>query len=138
MNRHVGEIFYLCRGGGGPDPSWHKYGSGMSKLNSISDFVSCGKYLLSEGFVHERRLGAVGVSAGSLLVAAAINMYPELFQAAILKVSANLGCFSVLSYSEVDSLNWIHNAYYGLIYSPNICIFFSGIGNKNSKYLGWG
>lgn len=62
----------------------------MSKLNSVSDFISCGKYLVSEGYVHQNRLGAVGVSAGSLLVAAAINMHPKLFQAAILKVSTNL------------------------------------------------
>ncbi|KAM7487538.1 hypothetical protein LguiB_025022 [Lonicera macranthoides] len=78
--------FADVRGGGGVDPSWHKTGSGLHKLNSIKDFVSCGEYLINEGYVHKYRLGALGHSAGGLLVGAAINMYPELFRAAILKV----------------------------------------------------
>ncbi|PSR88196.1 Protease [Actinidia chinensis var. chinensis] len=78
--------FADVRGGAGFDPSWHKSGTGLHKLNSIHDFVSCGKYLVNKGYVHTYKLGAVGDSAGSLLVGAAINMYPELFRAAILKV----------------------------------------------------
>ncbi|KAL8249695.1 hypothetical protein R6Q59_006563 [Mikania micrantha] len=78
--------FADVRGGGGGDPSWHKNGSGLHKLNSINDFVSCGDYLIKEGYVHKDQLGAIGHSAGGLLVAAAINMHPELFRAAILKV----------------------------------------------------
>ncbi|KAJ9563364.1 hypothetical protein OSB04_008524 [Centaurea solstitialis] len=78
--------FADVRGGGGDDPSWHECGSGLNKLNSIYDFVSCGDYLIKEGFVHKHQLAAVGHSAGGLLVAAAINMRPELFRAAILKV----------------------------------------------------
>lgn len=82
-------MFYLCRGGGG-DPSWHKDGSGLNKLNSINDFISCGDYLTKEGYVCKGQLAAVGHSAGGLLVAAAINRRPELFRAAILKVMIHL------------------------------------------------
>ncbi|XP_076953603.1 uncharacterized protein LOC143627727 [Bidens hawaiensis] len=78
--------FADVRGGGGGDPSWHKSGSGLNKLNSINDFISCGNYLVKEGYVHKDRLGAIGQSAGGLLVAAAVNMHPDLFKAAILKV----------------------------------------------------
>ncbi|PWA89051.1 hypothetical protein CTI12_AA114330 [Artemisia annua] len=78
--------FADVRGGGGADPSWHKSGSGLNKLNSINDFISCGNYLISEGYVHQDQLFAIGHSAGGLLVAAAINMHPKLFRAAILKV----------------------------------------------------
>ncbi|XP_052198728.1 uncharacterized protein LOC127805924 isoform X1 [Diospyros lotus] len=78
--------FADVRGGGGVDPYWHSSGSGLQKLNSIYDFVSCGKYLVSEGYVHKGKLGAVGHSAGCILVGAAINMYPELFHAAVMKV----------------------------------------------------
>lgn len=78
--------FSDCRGGAGADPAWHRSGSGMEKLNSIYDFVSCGKYLVDEGYVHERQLATVAHSAGCLVVGAAINMCPHLFQAAILKV----------------------------------------------------
>ncbi|GAB4840171.1 hypothetical protein Ancab_020936 [Ancistrocladus abbreviatus] len=74
------------RGGGGGGSSWHKCGSGLQKMNSVYDFVACCKYLVEEGYVHKDRLAAIGYSAGSLLVGAAINMYPDMFCAAILKV----------------------------------------------------
>lgn len=76
---------YVYRGGGG-DPSWHQAGTKTNKMNSIYDFTECAKYLIREGFVHKNRLGAIGVSAGGLLVGATINLYPHLFSAAILKV----------------------------------------------------
>nr|XP_011462973.1 PREDICTED: prolyl endopeptidase-like isoform X1 [Fragaria vesca subsp. vesca] len=77
--------FADVRGSGG-DSSWHEAGRRFNKLNSIHDFVSCGNYLIKEGYVHRDQLGAIGCSAGGLLVGATINMYPDLFRAAILKV----------------------------------------------------
>lgn len=90
-------MFSGLRGGAGADPSWHKSGRGLNKLNSIHDFVACGEYLVSEGFIHRNQLAALGVSAGCLLVGAAVNMYPELFRAAILKVSKSVNAFSVFT-----------------------------------------
>ena len=55
-------------------------------MNSIHDFAGCAKYLIKEGFVDKDRLGAIGVSAGGLLVGATINLHPHLFSAAVLKV----------------------------------------------------
>lgn len=74
-------------GGGGGDSSWHRCGSGLEKPNSIHDFISCANFLIHNGYVHKDRLGSIGYSAGGLLVGAAINMHPNLFRAAILKVS---------------------------------------------------
>ncbi|KAK1310867.1 hypothetical protein QJS10_CPA08g01806 [Acorus calamus] len=78
--------FADVRGGGGQGVSWHKSGARSCKLNSIYDFIACGTYLGNEGYVHKDRLSAIGCSAGGLLVGAAINMNPNLFCAAILKV----------------------------------------------------
>lgn len=78
-------VFWL-RGGAGIDPSWHRSGSGLNKLNSIRDFISCGDYLINEGLISKNGLSAVGVSAGCILVGSAVNMRPELFCAVILKV----------------------------------------------------
>ncbi|XP_039059867.1 protease 2 [Hibiscus syriacus] len=78
--------FADVRGGAGDDPSWHKSGNGLLKQNSIHDFVSCGKYLIDEGYVQRDQMSAIGVSAGCLLIGAALNMLPNLFRAAILKV----------------------------------------------------
>ncbi|PKA52982.1 oligopeptidase B [Apostasia shenzhenica] len=72
--------------GGGPDVAWHKAGTRSDKLNSVYDFAACAMFLKNEGYVHESQLGAIGCSAGGLLVGAAINIYPNLFSTAILKV----------------------------------------------------
>lgn len=76
--------FADVRGGG--DLSWHLAGTKANKINSIQDFSACGKHLIKEGLVHENRLCAIGCSAGGLLVGAVINMLPDLFSAAVLKV----------------------------------------------------
>ncbi|KAL5759311.1 hypothetical protein ACOSQ2_018149 [Xanthoceras sorbifolium] len=78
--------FADVRGGGGVDSAWHKFGTGIYKRNSIYDFVSCGNYLVNEGYVSRDRLAAMSYSAGCLIVGAAINMYPQMFRGAILKV----------------------------------------------------
>jgi predicted peptidase len=43
-------------------------------------------HLIKEGLVQQNRLCAIGSSAGGLLVGAVINMLPDLFSAAVLKV----------------------------------------------------
>lgn len=85
LNRGWVFAYADVRGGGG-DSSWHQTGSGLYKLNSMYDFAACGSFLINKGFVHKNRLGAIGSSAGGLLVASTVNMNPELFCAAILKV----------------------------------------------------
>ncbi|XP_060958677.1 uncharacterized protein LOC115701132 [Cannabis sativa] len=77
--------FADVRGGGG-NSSWHKSGSGLCKKNSIYDFVWCANFLVNEEYVNKHQLGAIGYSAGGLLLGPAINMFPKLFRAAILKV----------------------------------------------------
>ncbi|XP_020694066.1 uncharacterized protein LOC110107955 isoform X2 [Dendrobium catenatum] len=71
---------------GGGDLGWHKSGARHCKLNSVYDFAACAMFLINEGYVHKNQLGAIGCSAGGLLVGATINMFPDLFSAAILKV----------------------------------------------------
>ncbi|KAG0475158.1 hypothetical protein HPP92_014844 [Vanilla planifolia] len=79
-------IAYADVRGGGGDPAWHKAGTGLCKLNSFYDFAACAKFLINEGYVHKNQLAAMGCSAGGLLVGTTINMFPDLFSAAILKV----------------------------------------------------
>lgn len=123
--------FADVRGSGG-DSSWHKAGSRFNKLNSIYDFVSCGNYLIKEGYVHRDQLGAIGHSAGGLLVGATINMYPDLFSAAILKVPFLDVCntlmdpslpLTILDYEEFGNPQIQSQFEHILSYSPydNIC-----------------
>ncbi len=83
-------LHLMCRGGGELGKSWHHAGRLMKKANSIQDFLACATYLLDYKYAHQTRLAAWGISAGGLLVGAAINLCPNLFNAVILKV---LPCF---------------------------------------------
>lgn len=78
----------MDRGGCISEDSWcHKSGCGLYEQNSIDDFVLCANYLIRENFLHRHQLSAIGYSAGAILLGAAINMLPDLFHAAILKVN---------------------------------------------------
>jgi protease II len=90
LNRGWVLAFAHVRGGGELGKSWHHAGRLMKKANSIQDFLACATYLLDYKYAHQTRLAAWGISAGGLLVGAAINMCPNLFNAVILKV---LPCF---------------------------------------------
>lgn len=74
------------RGGGGSGKKWHQDGKRMKKQNSIQDYISCAEFLIEKGIVQENKLAGWGYSAGGLLVASAINIRPDLFHAAVLKV----------------------------------------------------
>lgn len=74
------------RGGGGRGKKWHHDGRCRNKLNSIKDYISCAKFLITRGIVQEDKLAGWGHGAGGLMVASAINLNPNLFRAAVLKV----------------------------------------------------
>ncbi|KAG9154586.1 hypothetical protein Leryth_017343 [Lithospermum erythrorhizon] len=74
------------RGGGGGGKKWHHDGRCRNKLNSIKDYISCAEFLIARGIVQENKLAGWGYSAGGLMVASAINLNPNLFRAAVLKV----------------------------------------------------
>lgn len=50
------------------------------------DFISCTEYLIAEKYTHPNLIAAKGESAGGMLIAHVMNMRPELYRAAILKV----------------------------------------------------
>ena len=74
------------RGGGEMGRSWYENGRRRRKKNSFKDFIACAEHLITEGYTSNRRLAAIGSSAGGLLIGAVVNMRPDLFQAAIAKV----------------------------------------------------
>nr|XP_009631053.1 dipeptidyl aminopeptidase BI [Nicotiana tomentosiformis] len=74
------------RGGGGGGKMWHHDGRRTKKINSISDYISCAKFLIEREIVQDNKLAGWGYSAGGLLVASAINSCPSLLRAAVLEV----------------------------------------------------
>lgn len=76
----------IFRGGGGGGKRWRHDGQRTKKINSVNDYISCAKFLIEREIVQEDKLAGRGYSAGGMLVASAINFYPDLFRAAVLKV----------------------------------------------------
>jgi len=69
------------RGGGELGRRWYDDGKMLHKQNTFSDFIACARHLVAEGWTSPDRLGAMGGSAGGLLMGAVANQAPELFRA---------------------------------------------------------
>src|SRR2546422_7205859 len=58
----------------------------LEKRNTFTDFIACAEHLIARGDTAADRLVIEGGSAGGLLIGAVLNMRPELFEAAVLRV----------------------------------------------------
>lgn len=78
-----GIVFAIAhvRGGGEMGRRWYDDGKMLSKRNTFTDFVACGRHLVETGWTQPDRLGAEGRSAGGLLMGAVTNLAPDLFRA---------------------------------------------------------
>lgn len=74
------------RGGNDLGRAWYEAGRLLQKKNSIYDLIACAEQLIAAGFTASSRLAIMGGSAGGLLVAAAMTLRPELFQAVVARV----------------------------------------------------
>ena len=80
-----GIVFAIAhiRGGGELGKPWHDAGRMHKKLNTFTDFISAGEFLISEGYVSRDKLIIEGGSAGGLLMGAVTNLRPDLFRMVI-------------------------------------------------------
>jgi oligopeptidase B len=74
------------RGGGEMGKAWHESGRMQHKPNTFTDFIAAGEFLIARRYTAADRLVIEGGSAGGLLIGAVLNMRPELFRAAVLRV----------------------------------------------------
>jgi oligopeptidase B len=74
------------RGGQEMGRWWYEQGKFLQKRNTFTDFISCARHLIDEGYTRPDLLSIMGASAGGLLIGAALNMAPELFHAAVAAV----------------------------------------------------
>jgi oligopeptidase B len=83
-----GVIFAIghIRGGGEMGEEWRDAGRMMKKMNTFTDFIACGDYLVKSKYTSSDRLVIQGGSAGGLLMGAVTNMRPDLFKAVIAQV----------------------------------------------------
>ena len=76
------------RGGGEYGREWHEAGRGARKENTISDFIDCAEYLISQGYTSPGHLAGDGGSAGAIPVGGALVRRPDLWSAIVLQVPA--------------------------------------------------
>ncbi len=74
------------RGGGEQGLDWYMDGTMLKKKNSFTDFISCAEFLIDKNYTCSDKLAITGASAGGLLIGAAVNMRPDLFQVAVAEV----------------------------------------------------
>jgi len=74
------------RGGQEMGRQWYEDGKLMKKMNTFTDFIDCGKFLMDEKFTSKEHLYAQGGSAGGLLMGAVINLAPEMWHGIISQV----------------------------------------------------
>jgi oligopeptidase B len=86
LNRGFVYAIAHIRGGQEMGRYWYDDGKLMKKMNTFTDFIDCGKYLIDEKYTSLGHLYAHGGSAGGLLMGAVINLAPELWNGVIAQV----------------------------------------------------
>jgi oligopeptidase B len=86
LDRDVVFAIAHIRGGGEMGKAWHDQGRMMNKKNTFTDFIAAAQHLVEAKVTSCDRLAIEGGSAGGLLIGAVVNLRPELFRAAVLKV----------------------------------------------------
>jgi oligopeptidase B len=86
LNRGFVYALAHIRGGQEMGRYWYEDGKLMKKMNTFTDFIDCGKYLISEKFTSHGHLYAQGGSAGGLLMGAVINLAPNMWNGIIAQV----------------------------------------------------
>lgn len=115
------------RGGGECGRVWYEEGRYMFVKNRFRDFVEAAETLQALRIAEPGRLAAWGTSSGGLLVAASMNLRPDLFAAVLLEVPFVdvLGTMSdpsipltIGEWEEIGNPNERDYFYYMLEYSP--------------------
>ena len=74
------------RGGMEKGYAWYRNGKLNNKANTFRDYIACAEYLIGQNYTQAGRIAVHGGSAGGMLVGAAVNMRPDLFNAAVAEV----------------------------------------------------
>lgn len=86
LNRGFAVAIANIRGGQEMGRQWYEDGKMMKKINTFTDFIDCGEFLVKEKYTSPEHLYAMGGSAGGLLMGAITNMKPELWRGVVAHV----------------------------------------------------
>jgi oligopeptidase B len=124
-----GFVFAIAHVRGGQEMGrwWYEDGKLLKKMNTFTDFVDCGEYLVEQKYTNPNKLFASGGSAGGLLMGAIMNLRPDLWHGIVTRVpfvdvvTTMLDESIPLTTSEFDEWgNPAEKVYYDymLLYSP--------------------
>jgi oligopeptidase B len=74
------------RGGQEMGRQWYLDGKLTKKMNTFTDFIDCGKFLIDQGYTSPEHLYANGGSAGGLLMGVVVNLAPAQYHGIIADV----------------------------------------------------
>lgn len=86
LNRGFVYAIAHIRGGQEMGRQWYEDGKLLKKINTFTDFIDCGEYLISQKYTGLGHLYASGGSAGGLLMGAVVNMRPEIWRGIVADV----------------------------------------------------
>ncbi|MFC7401193.1 S9 family peptidase [Citricoccus sp. GCM10030269] len=86
LDRGVVYVVAHVRGGGELGRDWYEQGKKLQKKNSFTDFVNATRFVVDSGWVDPARVGAMGGSAGGLLMGGVLNLAPELYRVCVAQV----------------------------------------------------
>jgi oligopeptidase B len=86
LNRGWAYCIAHIRGGEEMGRQWYEDGKMFKKMNTFTDFITCGEYLVAQGYAGKDHLYASGGSAGGLLIGTVVNLRPDLWRGVIAAV----------------------------------------------------
>jgi oligopeptidase B len=86
LNRGFVYAIAHIRGGQEMGRQWYEDGKLMKKINTFTDFIDCGQFLIDEKYTSPKHLYAMGGSAGGLLMGAVANMAPDMWNGIVAQV----------------------------------------------------
>ena len=86
LNRGFAFAIAHIRGGQEMGRQWYDDGKLMKKMNTFTDFIDCGEFLINGKYTSKEHLYAEGGSAGGLLMGAVINLAPDMWRGVVAAV----------------------------------------------------
>jgi oligopeptidase B len=86
LDRGVVYAHAHVRGGSDMGRTWYDDGKMLKKMNTFTDFIACADHLVKRNYCARNRLAIEGESAGGLLIAAVLNLRPDLCKVAVPRV----------------------------------------------------
>ncbi|MEJ5963017.1 S9 family peptidase [Pedobacter immunditicola] len=86
LNRGFVYAIAHIRGGQEMGRQWYEDGKLLKKMNTFTDFITCGEHLTEQKYTSKGHLYAQGGSAGGLLMGAVVNLAPDLWNGVLAHV----------------------------------------------------